>query len=698
MSSEIASKAPRAKSSPFATLDERLGPWEQRLDRLSDWLNPILVKESRQALKSRQFLTTFSLVLIACWGWSMLGVALQSPNIFYVPGGRYMLVGYFLIQNFPLCIIIPFAAYRSLAAEREDGTYELLQISALRPMQIVGGKLGSAALQMMIYLSVLAPCMTFTYLLRGVDILLVLSLVLWSALACGLLCCFGLLLATLMRARHLQVLVSVFLVLMLGGFCLATSAGVSAMISEGAPIPFAEPEYWIGFAAAVTAVVATAAMFLLAAAARITNRSENRATPLRMGMVVYQLLLLGWCARYWFCFGEEAVLAIYVFLACSLWAVFGAMMTGESPQLSPRARRGLPATTFGKMFLTLFYPGPGTGYVFAVVNLFVVVAAVMGMSATKHAFSWPRSVTSIMACAWTAAAYGMFYLGVNRLLVRAFSRRSPPNPGLGLLTGVLLVLLGAFIPLTVQFSFRQLMSMRMDYTVLQLPNVFWTLVEVSDTGSLYGPGWNAITWVILGFGALVFLINLLLMPTQLDRGPSPVPARVLEDEAAGQPAPLSTTAHESMGRMTAGWALSVGADGMVARRLPGGGNARLFGRPVRRFRGIGRAGGWRSPAVTQLLHGKACFLRLRVASFPRISRHVNYTYGAQRAPWTQSNGELEMSSVVKERNHKGTAGRQQDHKVVTVDTVIDARLDHGHHGHGHVTPKEAWEAARADAA
>ncbi len=478
MSSEAASERAQAKPSPFAAPAEPLGHWERRFDRFSDWLNPILVKESRQALKSRQFLTTFTLVLIACWSWSMLGVALRSPDIFYVPGGRYMLVGYFLIQNFPLCIIIPFAAYRSLAAEREDGTYELLQISTLRPSQIVGGKLGSAALQMVIYLSVLAPCMAFTYLLRGVDILLVLSLVLWSGLACLLLCSFGLLLATLMRARHLQVLVAVFLVLLLGGLCFFTSLGVSTLIAEAVPIPFAESEYWVGFAAAVTAVVATAALLLLAAAARITNRSENRSTPLRIGMVVYHLLLLGWCARYWFRFGEEAALAVYVLLAGIMWAVFGAMMTGESSQLSPRARRGLPATTLGRMFFTLFYPGPGTGYLFAVVNLFVVLAATIALAMTKFGVGWTRDVSSIVACTWTAAAYGMSYLGLNRLLVRAMSRRTPPNPGLGLLTGVLLVLLGTFVPLTLQFSLRQLTSIRMDYTILQLPNIFWTLAEV----------------------------------------------------------------------------------------------------------------------------------------------------------------------------------------------------------------------------
>ena len=38
-----------------------------RLERLGDRFNPIVVKEVRQALKSRQFVLTFLLLLLAAW-------------------------------------------------------------------------------------------------------------------------------------------------------------------------------------------------------------------------------------------------------------------------------------------------------------------------------------------------------------------------------------------------------------------------------------------------------------------------------------------------------------------------------------------------------------------------------------------------------------------------------------------------------
>ena len=143
---------------------------ESRLERLGDRLNPILVKETRQALKSRQFLITFALLLFLGWGWSLLGIAMIGPAASVGTHGGDMFTGYFAILAFPLVIVVPFGAFRSLAAEQETRTFELLSITALGPRQIVAGKLGSAVVQMSVYLSAISPCLGFTYLLRGIDL------------------------------------------------------------------------------------------------------------------------------------------------------------------------------------------------------------------------------------------------------------------------------------------------------------------------------------------------------------------------------------------------------------------------------------------------------------------------------------------------------------------------------------------------
>jgi hypothetical protein len=111
--------------------------FDEVLDGLSDRLNPILVKESRQAMKSRQFVVTFSLLLICGWVWTVLFIVSGLPAIYYAPAGPGVLMGYYAVLSVPLLIVVPYAAFRSLAGEWEDGTFELL--SAASVFNMTGG-------------------------------------------------------------------------------------------------------------------------------------------------------------------------------------------------------------------------------------------------------------------------------------------------------------------------------------------------------------------------------------------------------------------------------------------------------------------------------------------------------------------------------------------------------------------------------
>jgi hypothetical protein len=112
-----------------------------------------------------------------------LGLALIGPRVYYAAEGAEMLFPYYLILAFALLVVVPFGAFRSLAAELEDHTYELLSITTLGARQIISGKLASSFLQMLVYLSAIAPCIAFTYLLRGVDIRTILMLIFDTVLA-----------------------------------------------------------------------------------------------------------------------------------------------------------------------------------------------------------------------------------------------------------------------------------------------------------------------------------------------------------------------------------------------------------------------------------------------------------------------------------------------------------------------------------
>ena len=140
------------------------------MERASDFANAILIKETRQSLKSRQFVVVFMLLLTASWAASMFGLVMQGDAIEYGSAGREFFLVFFMVLSAAVLLVVPFGAYRSLLAERDQNTFELLSITALTPRQIVWGKLLSAMVQTFMFYSAITPFIAFASLLQGFDI------------------------------------------------------------------------------------------------------------------------------------------------------------------------------------------------------------------------------------------------------------------------------------------------------------------------------------------------------------------------------------------------------------------------------------------------------------------------------------------------------------------------------------------------
>ena len=500
---------------------------ESWLARASEWLNPILVKEARQALKSRQFIVTFTLLLVFGWGWSLLGVALLSPGVYYAPGGRTMLTGYTLILLVPMLVIVPFSAFRSLAAEREDGTFELLSITTLNSRQIVTGKLGSAVLQMMVYYSALAPCIAFTYLLRGIDILTILILLFYIFLISILLSALGLLVATISRSRHWQVLLSVSLVIALVAADFIGSWCAGMAIWAGGTIEFDNFYFWIGQIAVLTFYATYMMLFVWGAAAQISFASDNRSTKLRMILLAQQVLWIFWMTYVWLMANSIEVLYPIILVAAVQWYVAGALMSGESGQLSPRIRRSLPQSFVGRMLRTWFNPGAGTGYAFVVLNVWslavIVIAAavsgeIVGQSGSQH-------VEEVITIASITAAYVTAYLGVGRLLVLLVRQYIYTGLILPLLIHIVLAALGGFTPAVVGGWIQGFSDV--SYTPLQVTNWAWTLIEAGK-GDLWSE--PLVPIAVYSFAGIIALVNLVLAMHEVEQVRLQTPQRVVDDE------------------------------------------------------------------------------------------------------------------------------------------------------------------------
>ncbi|MFO1065838.1 MAG: hypothetical protein U0892_18400 [Pirellulales bacterium] len=510
--------------------------WEKWWVAGGELMNPILVKEVRQSLKSRQFEISFGLTLLACIGWTFLFVFTRVPMIYYVPSGAQLLAGYLMILAVPLFVVIPFTAFRSLASEIEENTYELLSISALSAKQIIQGKMATSVLQIILYLSALTPCIMLTYLMRGVALQTLLLLVGMSAAVSVLLVSGGLLVGAVGRTKvgqgGLSVLWLICLVIVFFG-----TMGMfmdNSFANEFGTVP---PAYMlISSFAALTIGAALLALLMQTAASVIEFPSENRSTPIRRRILILLTACLFWILVLFFAVPEQNAPWELAFIFMSgMFVVFlliGTFMCGERGLIAPRAQRSLPATFVGRLFLTWLGPGGGVGYMFIVTTY---VSVVMLFFSLWLIIGAPPSRWTAVPAMITLAMYLALYLGLLRLIMLAVGRhiQVPMVAAVAFMVVLQIVLqLGPYVLVSYSVDFNTFA-----YGPHQMFNVPWTIERLLESD------WSAVkaSLILLALASmLIFGLNLMLSARDVMLLRIEAPERVKRETvtpAVSQPTP-----------------------------------------------------------------------------------------------------------------------------------------------------------------
>ena len=461
--------------------------WVNRLDRwcerFGDSVNPILVKETRQALKSRQFVVTFSMVLVAALGWTVIGSLSLMPQIYTSPSAPRMLGGYFLLLAVPMLLVVPLAAYRSMEAEIDDGTFELLSITSLSPRQIVWGKLTGAMLQMLLYFVALFPCVAYAYTLRGVD-LPTTSLMLGVLAVAGIaMTIYAMFFAPLAHSRggRIGTLLAVLFPLLIVEYLVA--ALMVTMIQRGNPLGGEMTLFVVAFV--VLHMVTIGHLLLTATAAQLTPESENRSTGLRVALLTLTSVSVGLVAYALATFdtAPEWCFVPTLCMLATLWTAAGAMLAAESPSLTPRVRRELPSSFAARMLFTFLTPGPSTGLVFGSVGgCLTAFAGYLGVEylrgkAGTSAFTsgWLDQVVPLLLL---VPSYAIGLLVAVRWMVAIARINNHPRVEVGIAAFAAIAVLVALIPYSIGLHFHDYQTF--PYSAWQTTNWVWTLAEAKD--------------------------------------------------------------------------------------------------------------------------------------------------------------------------------------------------------------------------
>jgi hypothetical protein len=202
-------------------------------ERVADRVNPIVVKEVRQGLRTRTFWIFFAVMLLANLTISLVAwaAAEESAQI-----GQGAFIGYFVCLACVQFFVIPYSAYRSMSREAEEETWVLLLLTGLGGCNIVRGKWVSAMSQALLFASAAAPFVVFTYFLNGIDIpQVIISLLMLAGWTC-LLTALAIAIATQAHSRLGRTFAHFVALATLGGGTLVAFAFVSVMAKEGSQL------------------------------------------------------------------------------------------------------------------------------------------------------------------------------------------------------------------------------------------------------------------------------------------------------------------------------------------------------------------------------------------------------------------------------------------------------------------------------
>ena len=473
------------------------------LDRASDWLSPMVVKEVRQIVRGRDFMSSFGSCLFAGLLVAFFGAgdALTGEGT----SGRWTFVSLMTCLTILGLAVVPLGAFSALRNERMEQTLELITLTALSPRRVVIGKLLAQGVKLATLFAAVGPFIAMSFLLGGVDfvtiLIALLVLFIWSLWASAA----GLFLSTLLKSRAMSGLVFVgvgIMALMLFGmsrplfFFLSRGAFVTGTAFGVGP---SSGQFWWTLAITTTACLMTMVNLVLLAENRLSLPTENRVTALRIGFFAQILLISGWFLTY---INEPpgtesaAIVLFGVVGGAHLAAV--AMFTVTEDLIVPRrARLQMQRPSRWRWLLAMFGPGGGRGAAYVLAQMAVFLAAAVLFDPPAMRLRWLVAI----------CAYICLFTGVPTLLFRLARPARPAS--LPLRAGLLLVLsLSLLLPDIIYFVLWPPDVLELKYAARHVINPFRTLANwesVEANGWLWLPtllGLNGLAsyWLLIQTG------------------------------------------------------------------------------------------------------------------------------------------------------------------------------------------------------
>lgn len=401
----------------IATLDARL-------QSLSDRLDPMLVRCVRQDLRSKVFVGVFSLLLLISAAAALIfatnaGASGDADRTY----GRELFIVLAWCWSFALIVVQASATHRLVAQERNDDTWDLVELTGLPPKRIVRGLLIASLTQSALYTAAMAPFLVMAYLLRGLDLLTIAAALISVPMLGVLAAAISLFLACAAPNRRARMAGGglVGLVMVIGW--ISTSAlqfnswdrGLAQILRS---LATGEWEAWLGLGIAVNAWAGLVWMFLVLATTLLTHRAEDRSSRPRLVFGLLWLNAIAWSVIGILAASLDRGDVEEVFVVLGIAGAFVALVGGffsitEDRELTPRQARSI-AESHGwrRRVSPLLGPGAARG------RWFLLALAATAGALLASAFGSSSQVIQAAALGWFTLGYGMAVLVIGDWLAR----------------------------------------------------------------------------------------------------------------------------------------------------------------------------------------------------------------------------------------------------------------------------------------
>ncbi len=511
------------------------------IGRLDDTLNPIVVKELRQAVRGRflaGILIFFLTLQLLTLGLYLSSKGISSINL--VGGKSYgeevfgVLAG---ILFFAAVFCVPAAAAARIYSERSGDQMALFFASTLPPHRIITGKLASNLVLSLLLFSACLPYLSFTYYLRGIDLPTV-----FVALAAGLLASAAaiqgaIFLASLTVSRVLRILLSL---IGLGGLMLLYMAVLGLAIAMSDAGIGSQLASWTFWQPALVVLVVGSLIFGLVfflSVAITTHAAANRARPVRLYALAAWLVSTAATGYLCLVYGERLVV---LWLSLVLPLLAGSLLPAicARDRMSVRVRGEVPRAPAWRPVAFLLFSGSANGLAFSVL-LIALTAAVGQIFVRQLGFGSEELARLLGFCAYVFA-YALLALLLQRHGLRRWFKPAQ--------TWVLALVLMAFMSLAppiAGFVFApDVMARSLDFGLWMILNPVAPFGrQLSELAISFAFGWAAVMAILAGrwFVAQVRAFK----PPDPVSPPEVSPPEVSPEVAA--PAPAVTDAEGSRG-------------------------------------------------------------------------------------------------------------------------------------------------------